>query len=136
MDLEELLSNALKTGFGPISTNSLIPRFTAFATHSFQSTGEESCFPTLSKMASFDSIYFSQIHSNARQATHPNSREQGRVDPSHRMFAHSSPIHRKHSSKDCCGMDISHSLTLRALASLPLVASKPTANAVAEHALH
>ena len=83
MDLEELLSNALNTGFGPISTNSLIPRFKAFVTHSFQSTGEESCFPTLSKMASFDSIYFSQIYSNVRQATRPNSREQGRVDPSH-----------------------------------------------------
>ena len=83
MDLEELLSNALRTGFGPISTNSLIPKFKACVTHSFQSTGDESCFPTLSKMASFESIYFSQIHRKVKLATRPNSKEQGKADPSH-----------------------------------------------------
>ena len=133
MDLEELLSNALRTGFGPISTNSLIPKFKACVTHSFQSTGDESCFPTLSKMASFESIYFSQIHRKVKLATRPNSKEQGKADPSHRMFAHSFPIHRKRSLKDCCEMGISHSSKRHVLSFLPLIALKPAVNAAAEH---
>ena len=55
------MNNPLKTGLGPISTNSSIPRLNARFTQSFQSTGDESCFPALSKISFLDVIWKSKI---------------------------------------------------------------------------